>query len=79
MATSTEEMIMKENVKLEEIEVGMTAMVRGGFGRELPAKVVIHGVHEEIKNGMGGIDYERADGFAGWAYLYQVDSVSGGE
>jgi len=62
-------------IYLEDIREGSVVVVRGGFGTELPKKVVVEEVHAEIKNGRAGIDYKESDGYGRWAYLDQVVRV----
>ena len=62
-------------VILDEIREGSVVIVRGGFGQELPKRVVVEEVHEDIKNGRAGIDYRESDGNTRWAYLDQVQKV----
>jgi hypothetical protein len=62
-------------IYLEDIREGSVVVVRGGFGTELPKRVVVEEVHEEIKNGRSGIDYKESDGHSRWAYLDQVERV----
>lgn len=54
-------------VELEDIREGSVVVVRGGFGTELPKRVVVEEVHEEINNGRSGIDYKESDGHSRWA------------
>lgn len=62
-------------VILDEIREGSVVIVRGGFGQELPKRVVVEEVHADIKNGRAGIDYKESDGHSRWAYLDQVQKV----
>jgi hypothetical protein len=57
-------------VQLEDIRQGSIVIVRGSFGSGRPREVIVEEVHEDIKNGRPGIDYDSS-----WAYLTQVDRV----
>ena len=57
-------------VELKDIRQGSVVIVRGDFGSGAPKLVSVLEVHEEIKNGRPGIDYDGS-----WAYLTQVDRV----
>jgi hypothetical protein len=57
-------------VELKEIRKGSIVVVRGDFGSGTPKRVTVEEVHEDIKNGRPGIDYDSS-----WAYLTQVDRV----
>jgi hypothetical protein len=57
-------------VQLKDIRKGSVVVVRGDFGNAPARQVIVEEVHEEIKNGRPGIDYDRS-----WAYLTQVDRV----
>ena len=57
-------------VTLKDIREGSVVIVRGNFGSGAPHRVVVEEVHEDVKNGRPGIDYEGS-----WAYLTQVDRV----
>jgi hypothetical protein len=57
-------------VQLEDIRQGSIVIVRGDFGQGSPRAVTVEEVHEDIKNGRPGIDYDSS-----WAYLTQVDRV----
>ena len=57
-------------VKLNDIREGSVVIVRGAFGTGPEQRVKVEEVHEDIKNGRPGIDYEGS-----WAYLTQVDRV----
>jgi hypothetical protein len=57
-------------VKLKDIREGSVVIVRGAFGTGPEQRVKIEEVHEDIKNGRPGIDYEGS-----WAYLSQVQRV----
>jgi hypothetical protein len=57
-------------IKLKDIREGSVVIVRGNFGNGTPQRVVVEEVHEDVKNGRPGIDYEGS-----WAYLTQVDRV----
>lgn len=57
-------------VKLDQIRIGSTVMVRENFGTSSPKEVTVLGIEENIKNGAPGIDY-----LGKWAYLHQVDMV----
>ena len=45
-------------------------IVRGAFGTGPEERVKVEEVHEDVKNGRPGIDYEGS-----WAYLSQVQRV----
>lgn len=63
-------------MKLSDIRVGSTVMVRGGFGTDKPVKAKVEAVLKDIKNGRPGIDYvNKSTGDEHWAYLDQIDSV----
>ena len=57
-------------VKLNEIREGSVVIVRGAFGSGPEERVKVEEVHEDVKNGRPGIDYEGS-----WAYLSQVQRV----
>ena len=57
-------------VKLNDIREGSVVIVRGVFGTGPEQRVKVEEVHEDIKNGRPGIDYEGS-----WAYLSQVQRV----
>jgi hypothetical protein len=57
-------------VKLEDIRKGSVVIVRGAFGSGPEERVKIEEVHDDVKNGRPGIDYEGS-----WAYLTQVMRV----
>jgi hypothetical protein len=57
-------------IELMDIREGSVVIVRGSFGSGRPQRVVVEEVHEDVKNGLPGIDYEGS-----WAYLTQVDRV----
>ena len=57
-------------VKLKDIREGSVVIVRGAFGSGPEERVKVEEVHEDIKNGRPGIDYEGS-----WAYLSQVQRV----
>jgi hypothetical protein len=57
-------------VQFEDIRKGSVVMVRGDFGNAPARRVIVEEVHEDIKNGRPGIDYDSS-----WAYLSQVDRV----
>jgi len=57
-------------VKLKDIREGSVVIVRGAFGTGPEERVKVEEVHEDIKNGRPGIDYEGS-----WAYLSQVQRV----
>jgi hypothetical protein len=57
-------------VKLNDIREGSVVIVRGAFGTGPEQRVKVEEVHEDIKNGRPGIDYEGS-----WAYLSQVQRV----
>jgi len=57
-------------VKLEDIREGSVVIVRGAFGTGPEQRVKVEEVHEDVKNGRPGIDYEGS-----WAYLDQVQRV----
>lgn len=57
-------------VELKDIRKGSVVVVRGDFGNAPACRVTVEEVHEEIKNGRPGIDYDSS-----WAYLTQVDRV----
>ena len=57
-------------VKLKDIREGSVVIVRGSFGTGPEERVKVEEVHEDIKNGRPGIDYDES-----WAYLTQVDRV----
>jgi hypothetical protein len=57
-------------VKLEDIREGSVVIVRGAFGTGPEQRVKVEEVHEDVKNGRPGIDYEGS-----WAYLSQVQRV----
>jgi hypothetical protein len=57
-------------VELKEIRRGSVVVVRGDFGNAPARRVTVEEVHEDIKNGRPGIDYDSS-----WAYLTQVDRV----
>ena len=60
-------------IKLKDIREGSVVIVRGAFGTGPEEKVIVEAVeevHEDVKNGRPGIDYEGS-----WAYLTQVDRV----
>jgi hypothetical protein len=57
-------------VKLKDIREGSVVIVRGAFGTGPEQRVKVEEVHEDIKNGRPGIDYEGS-----WAYLSQVQRV----
>ena len=61
-------------VKLKDIRVGGHVMVRPGFGSQPAVKGKVTAVHQDVKNGRPGIDYEVGEA-SNWAYLYQVDRV----
>lgn len=60
-------------IRIEQIKIGSTVTVRGGFGAE-PARLGrVDEVEEDIKNGRPGITYTEIDtGDPRWAYLNQV-------
>ena len=63
-------------MKLSDIRVGSTVMVRGDFGTGKPVKAKVEAVLKNIKNGHPGIDYViKSTGDERWAYLDQIDSV----
>jgi hypothetical protein len=57
-------------VKLNDIREGSVVIVRGAFGSGPEERVKVEEVHEYVKNGRPGIDYEGS-----WAYLSQVQRV----
>ena len=57
-------------VKLKDIREGSVVIVRGAFGSGPEERVKVEEVHEDVKNGRPGIDYEGS-----WAYLTQVQRV----
>ena len=57
-------------IKLKDIREGSVVIVRGAFGSGPEERVKVEEVHEDIKNGRPGIDYEGS-----WAYLSQVQRV----
>jgi hypothetical protein len=57
-------------IKLKDIREGSVVIVRGAFGTGPEERVKVEEVHEDIKNGRPGIDYEGS-----WAYLSQVQRV----
>ena len=57
-------------VKLKDIREGSVVIVRGALGTGPEERVKVEEVHEDIKNGRPGIDYEGS-----WAYLSQVQRV----
>jgi hypothetical protein len=57
-------------VKLNDIREGSVVIVRGAFGSGPEERVKVEEVHEDVKNGRPGIDYEGS-----WAYLSQVQRV----
>jgi hypothetical protein len=57
-------------IKLNDIREGSVVIVRGAFGTGPEQRVKVEEVHEDIKNGRPGIDYEGS-----WAYLSQVQRV----
>ena len=57
-------------VKLNDIREGSVVIVRGAFGTGPEERVKVEEVHEDVKNGRPGIDYEGS-----WAYLSQVVRV----
>jgi len=57
-------------VNLKDIREGSVVIVRGAFGTGPEQRVKVEEVHEDIKNGRPGIDYEGS-----WAYLSQVQRV----
>lgn len=57
-------------VKLKDIREGSVVIVRGAFGTGPEERVKVDEVHEDIKNGRPGIDYDGS-----WAYLSQVQRV----
>ena len=57
-------------VKFEDLREGSVVIVRGAFGTGPEQRVKVEEVHEDIKNGRPGIDYEGS-----WAYLSQVQRV----
>ena len=57
-------------VKLKDIREGSVVIVRGSFGTGPEERVKVEEVHEDIKNGRPGIDYDGS-----WAYLTQVQRV----
>jgi hypothetical protein len=57
-------------VELKDIRKGSVVIVRGAFGSGPAERVKVEEVHEDIKNGRPGIDYDSS-----WAYLSQVDRV----
>ena len=57
-------------VKFEDLREGSVVIVRGAFGTGPEKRVKVEEVHEDIKNGRPGIDYDGS-----WAYLTQIDRV----
>jgi len=57
-------------IKLKDIREGSVVIVRGAFGTGPEERVLVEEVHEDVKNGRPGIDYEGS-----WAYLTQVMRV----
>ncbi len=57
-------------VKLNDIREGSVVIVRGAFGTGPEQRVKVEEVHEDVKNGRPGIDYQGS-----WAYLSQVQRV----
>jgi hypothetical protein len=57
-------------VTLKDIREGSVVIVRGAFGTGPEERVKVEEVHEDVKNGRPGIDYEGS-----WAYLTQVQRV----
>ena len=57
-------------IKLKDIREGSVVIVRGAFGTGPEERVKVEEVHEDIKNGRPGIDYDGS-----WAYLSQVQRV----
>jgi len=57
-------------IKLKDIREGSVVIVRGAFGTGPEERVKVEEVHEDVKNGRPGIDYEGS-----WAYLSQVQRV----
>jgi hypothetical protein len=57
-------------IKLKDIREGSVVIVRGNFGTGPEERVLVEEVHEDVKNGRPGIDYEGS-----WAYLTQVMRV----
>jgi len=62
-------------ITVNQVRAGSVVMLRPGFGAAPPRQVTLTEVHEEIKNGRPGVDYELAPGDSRWAYLDQVDRV----
>ena len=65
-----------KRVEFEDLWVGATAMVRGGFGRDPAQEVVLVEDEADLKNGRSGVCYTIPTGGSGWAYTHQIDSVS---
>jgi hypothetical protein len=57
-------------VTLKDIREGSVVIVRGAFGTGPEERVKVEEVHNDVKNGRPGIDYEGS-----WAYLIQVVRV----
>ena len=57
-------------IKPKDIREGSVVIVRGNFGNGPEERVLVEEVHEDVKNGRPGIDYEGS-----WAYLTQVMRV----
>ena len=57
-------------IKLKDIREGSVVIVRGAFGTGPEERVKVEEVHEDVKNGRPGIDYDGS-----WAYLSQVQRV----
>ena len=57
-------------IKLKDIREGSVVIVRGAFGTGPEQRVKVEEVHEDVKNGRPGIDYQDS-----WAYLTQVVRV----
>jgi hypothetical protein len=57
-------------IKLKDIREGSVVIVRGAFGTGPEERVKVEEVHDDVKNGRPGIDYEGS-----WAYLTQVVRV----
>ena len=64
------------SVSLNEVNVGDTIVVRGGWGREPAVEATVDGLIENAGHGLPGIDYtEKSTGRTRWAYLDQIVEI----
>lgn len=61
-------------LQIDDLKEGQVVKVRTSFGGGQIVVGIVQNVHDDIKNGLPGIDYS-VDGDECWAYLDQVVAV----